>query len=242
MKRNIRSLIGFEIGATDGNIGKVSEFYFDDETWGLRYMIVETGSWLLGRKVLIPIESFLKPDWEKELFHVNITKEQVKNSPDTDTEKTVTRRQEILLNEHYLLDNYWQGGFYGGGMVITPSSAPPKPDSNTTSDDVDNEYHLRSTKSVTGYNIHAVDGTIGEIIDFVFDDSRWRVDFLVVDTGNWLPAKHVLISPTWITRINWANSEVHVKVLKELIKSSPEYDRAKELDDVYITMLHSHYT
>src|SRR5687767_2340606 len=53
MLRNIKDLRGYVIRAIDGTIGKVDDFYFDDEDWGIRYLVVDTGSWLSGRKVLI---------------------------------------------------------------------------------------------------------------------------------------------------------------------------------------------
>lgn len=82
MKRSITSLIGFGIGATDGKIGKVKAFYFDEATWTIRYLIVETGSWLCSRNVLISPVSLLTPDWENAFFYANLSMEQIKNSPD----------------------------------------------------------------------------------------------------------------------------------------------------------------
>jgi uncharacterized protein YrrD len=81
MKRNLKSLIGFTMGATDGEIGKVRDFYFDDHSWTIRYLVVETGGWLSGRKVLISPEAVLKENRDKHVFPVNLTMEQIKNSP-----------------------------------------------------------------------------------------------------------------------------------------------------------------
>jgi len=69
--------------------------------------------------------------------------------------------------------------------------------------------HLRSTRQVTGYHIHATDGELGHVEDFIVDDENWAVRFLVVDTRNWLPGKKVLLSPQWIERVEWADSSVH---------------------------------
>jgi hypothetical protein len=100
MRRNVKNLVGFSMGATDGEFGKVDEFYFDDETWTIRYLIVKTGGWLFGRKVLISPTALKEPDWESKIFPVNLTKEQIKNSPDIDTERTISRQQEIELYSH----------------------------------------------------------------------------------------------------------------------------------------------
>ena len=63
MLRNFKDLRGYAIRATDGVIGKVDDFYFDDEDWGIRYLVVDTGSWLSGRKVLISPIALGSPDW-----------------------------------------------------------------------------------------------------------------------------------------------------------------------------------
>ena len=70
MKHKIKSLIDFTLGASDGVIGNVKEFYFDDDTWTLRYLIVDTGNWLTGRIVLISPEDLLTLDWKNKAFTV----------------------------------------------------------------------------------------------------------------------------------------------------------------------------
>ncbi len=101
MKHSLNSLIGFTMGATDGEIGTVKEFYFDDHSWTVRYIIVEAGTWLTGRKVLISPTVLLPFDWDKGIFPVNLTKEQIKNSPDIDTDKPVSRQMEMEIQQHY---------------------------------------------------------------------------------------------------------------------------------------------
>jgi len=101
MKHSAKSLTGFTMGATDGEIGKVKEFYFDDESWVVRYLIVDTGNWLSGRVVLISTQAIVAADWDNKIFSVNLTKEQIKNSPDIDTELPVARQQEIKLQKYY---------------------------------------------------------------------------------------------------------------------------------------------
>src|SRR5882762_2158057 len=115
MRRNIKSLAGFQVVASDGEFGKVDDFYFDDETWTIRYLVVKTGGWLFGRNVLISPAALKEPDWKNEKLPVNLTQEQIKNSPDIDTEKTVSRQQEIELYSHFGWPYYGPVGvgFYG---------------------------------------------------------------------------------------------------------------------------------
>lgn len=246
MQHNVKSLIGFAMGATDGEIGKVEEFYFDDETWTVRYLIVRTGGWLSGRKVLISPAALSEPDWENEIFPVNLTQEQIKNSPDIDTEKTVSRQQEIELYSHYAWPYFGDAGlgFYGGiGMMGMADSRVPFEDSisaqNTNEESVD--PHLRSTGEVKGYQIHATDGEIGEVEDFIVDDNTWNIRYLIVDTGNWFPGKKVLISPKWIRKVKWEDLAVYVNISVDAVKNSPEYDAAQPVQEPYENQLNSYY-
>jgi sporulation protein YlmC with PRC-barrel domain len=106
MKRNINSLIGYSLEATNGKIGEVEDFYFDDETWTIRYLIVKTGGWLSGRKVLISTDALTKTGELTDSIPVNLTIEQIQNSPDIDTDKPVSRQKEAMLNQHHFWKNY----------------------------------------------------------------------------------------------------------------------------------------
>jgi hypothetical protein len=79
MLRTMNDLQDYAIRATDGTIGQVKDFYFDDETWVIRYLVVDTGSWLSSRKVLISPIAISLPNWAEKLLLVSITKDQVKN-------------------------------------------------------------------------------------------------------------------------------------------------------------------
>jgi len=241
MKRSVKSLIGYTMGATDGEIGKVKEFYFDDKTWTIRYLIVETGNWLSGRKVLISPEAILTPDWENEVFPVNLTKRQIKNSPEIDTEKPVSRQQEIKLYGHYPWKNYWGDESFGLGMPVSMFQVLQRDEAFPDDKESDDDPHLRSTKKVAGYSIMATDGEIGNVEDFIIDDSNWKLDFLIVDTGNWFPGKKVLISPKWIKEIKWDTSTVIVNASVELVKNSPEYEPNQPISEVYEAKLHNHF-
>jgi sporulation protein YlmC with PRC-barrel domain len=245
MQRSVNNLVGYTISAKDGELGKVSEFYFDDHTWSIRYLVVETGSWLSERKVLIPHSALGIADWKSETFQVNLTMEQVRNSPDTDTKKTVSRQHEIDLFNHYGLPVYWGDVFNDGNVGIIPF---PEMITNTTTTK-DNELpkttkgdpHLRSTKNVEGYHIHANDGEIGHVEDYIVDDKKWNLCFIVVDTHNWLQGRKVLVSPHWIKQIDWSEEKVYVNLSQESIKNSPEFDSAQQITKDYESELLNYY-
>jgi sporulation protein YlmC with PRC-barrel domain len=248
MIQTIKNMLGFTMSAIDGEIGKVKDFYFDDETWTIRYLVVETGNWLSDRKVLISPQALLACDWENETFPVNLTKEQIKNSPDIDTDKPVSRQHEMELYAHYPWANYWGGGILGGGMgtagMMLPISSLPMDGEGKNKENnpaANGNPHLRSAKNVQSYNIHALDDSIGDVEDFMVDDSNWTIHYMVVDTGKWFPGKKVIISPYLIKEINWEALEVIINASVDQVKNSPEYDDSKQLSTEYDTNLKNYY-
>lgn len=227
MQHCLRSMFGYGIQATDGDLGKVDDFFFDDKTWTIRYLVAETGNWLLERKVLVSLFTLGKPLWESKMFSVNLTTVQVRNSPDVDTKRPVCRQHEIQLNEFYQWPQYWPG-VDGGTFGITQQPLLEKPllHESSASERHDNP-HLRSVRQVVDYHIHAIDGEIGHVEDFIIDDKNWVIHYLVVDIGNWLPGKKVLISPKWIKNVNWTDASVYLNHSRELVKNSPEFEPSR---------------
>jgi uncharacterized protein YrrD len=223
MRRSLSSLIGNPMEGSDGEMGKVEEFYFDDQAWIIVYLIVRTGNWLSGRKVLISPVSLIRGSDRTRAFPVNLTKEQIKNSPEIDTELPVSRQQEIALHQHYPWQNYWGTCFYAGGIwdIVTPPVDDPaevKPAAG--------EQHLRSTYAISGYHIETTDGELGHLRDFIIDDETWHIEWLVVEMHGWLSGKKVLIARKHIKEIQWAGSKVLVDVTKYILENSPAYDES----------------
>ena len=224
MERNINSLIGYGMQATDGEIGEVVDFYFDDETWTIRYLVVKTGNWLSGRKVLISAAGLAPTDIKPDLFPISITKEQIRNSPDIDTDKPVSRQQEAMLNQHHFWENYWGSGSYGGEMGI-PNRLPVR--IKEIDRDPKEDIHLRSITEVDGYAIHASDGEIGHINDFIVDDQTWRLIDLIVDTHNWIGGKKVLVTVAHVHSISFLNRLVYVNITLADIDTCKIYKEAE---------------
>tara|TARA_R110001583_G_scaffold195499_1_gene374374 strand:+ start:34895 stop:35695 length:801 start_codon:yes stop_codon:yes gene_type:complete len=257
MLRSMHDLENYSIAATDGNIGKVADFLFDDKAWVVRYFVVETGSWLSSRKVLISPIGIQKPNWREKVFPVSITQEQVKNSPDIDTDKTVYRQNEINLLEHYGYPNYWGDiGIWGGGMYPhllnpgfgQPSQTPQQVFKKTLAHgEANSERHksydpnLRSSKAIIGYHIHAIDGDIGHVSGVLIEDNSMVVRYLVVETTNWFGGKQALISPEWIDDIAWLDNSVTINLTCEQIKEAPEYQPSLDLSRDSELALYNHY-
>lgn len=239
MIRRAKDIQSYRIHATDGEIGEIDDLYFDDHAWVVRYMVVETGTWLEHRHVLISPISVRVVDWETNEVYVSLTRDQVKNAPDIDTHKPISRQNEISFHRYYGWPFYWAGeGLWGGAMapgalygvpLVEPmldvdkqkaESAPPIEVGTETPADT----HLRSTGQVLGYRIHARDGQVGHLSDFLIDDESWRIDYMVINTSNWWPGKKVIVPPTWVTQINWADRQITVDLKRETVKNSPEFD------------------
>jgi hypothetical protein len=246
MLRNAKELHGFTIRATDGEIGTVDQFYFDDETWAIRYLTVDTGGWLGGRQVLIsPISVLGVPDWQAKKLDVSLTKKQVENSPDINTHQPVSRQHEIEYFGYYGYPFYWGGSNLWGAAPHPAGLAIPIPASTETmSDTIGKEpadSHLRSSEEVTGYYIEALDGEIGRVDGFVIDDEAWAIRYLEVATRNWWPGKKVLVSPAWVERVSWADSKVYASLTREAIQDAPEYVESGMITREYENQLYAHY-
>lgn len=245
MLRSANQLKGFSIGAHDGDIGNVVEFYFDDANWTVRYLVIDTGGWLTGRKVLISPHSFGSIDWDASRVNLNLTKEQIQNSPSIDTDKPVSRQEEIAYYNYYNFPYYWSGpGLWGpaalpGGAVL-PRLGEGELAAISEQPSI-GDIHLRSTKDVSGYYIEANDGDIGHVDDFLIDDESWTVRYLVIDTRNWWPGKKVLLSPQWVSDVSQADSRVYVDLTREQIKGAPEYDENRTVNREYESRLYRYY-
>jgi hypothetical protein len=241
---NATHLKGLEIRATDGEIGTVDEFYFEDQTWALRYLVVQTGGWLGGRSVLISPFSIVRADWQAKRLEVSLTKKQVENSPDILTHQPVSRQHEAAYNQYYGYPYYWGGPFLWGPALDPAGLTMPTSSSDAIADRTESESkdsHLRSSAAVTGYSIEAPDGEIGHVDGYVVDDHAWTVRYIEVATRNWWPGKKVLVSPAWMERVSWPESKVYVGLSREAIKSAPEYVESTPVNREYEDRLYSHY-
>ena len=251
-------LDGFVIGATDGPIGHVRDFHFDDEGWVIRYFVVETGSWLASRKVLISPFAIGSPDWTEKVLPTSISKAQVENSPDIDTDKTVSRQQEIRYHGYYGYPFYWGGaGLWGDddypsmsmeavpGYVAPPVvPAPDMPELQVQGEPFrvrQDDPHLRSCKAVIGYHVQAVDGDVGHVQALLVDVETWAVRYIVVDTSNWWLGHQVLIAPQWIGDVRWSDATVMVNLTQQAVKDAPAYDSAAMPDREQEAGIHDHY-
>lgn len=224
MKQTVRELQGEEIVARDGAIGSVRDVYFDDQRWGVRYLVVDTGKWLAGRRVLVSPAAIDAETSTDDEVHVRLTRDQVKSAPGVDTDRPVSRQQELAHAAHFGYPYYWNGPLLWGaaGMPIHPEAgiAPNPADAERAvqAQVEGGDPHLRSGAEVIGYAIEARDGPLGAVQDFVVDETTWAIRDVVVDTTKWWPGGHVRVPPQAVEAIDWNARTMRVRLSREELK------------------------
>jgi sporulation protein YlmC with PRC-barrel domain len=231
LQQMMRDLKGHTVLAIDGRVGSVQDVYFDDERWGIRYLVVDTREWWLGGKVLISPASVPAQQGGGDTLRVSLTREQVKNAPWIDEEHPSSRLQEAAYARYYGSPYYWAGPYLWGvaaaplaasGLAqAAPEDAPDRPaEAQKTAARRAQKSHLRSGEEVIGYRIEAMNGSIGHVEDFVFDDQTWAIKYMVVDTRNWLSGRKVLVRPHEIDGIDGLRRRVRVSLKREQLEQA----------------------
>jgi hypothetical protein len=259
MLRTIKDLENYTIRATDGDIGRITDFYFDDLNWVIRYLVVDTGTWLSGRKVLITSNSLSRPDWIKKVLPIFITKAQVKNSPNLDAVEPISRQHELQFLKYYGNPHYWGAS----GLSVEDSSSPnskkktnglisglrrlptekDKPHAARAKDEESQSEggSLRSCEEIMEYHIEAIDGDIGHVGSLLVDEETWAIRYLIVDTSEWWVGHQVLVAPSWINGVRWVNDSVSVNLTRQAVKDAPPYDSAFQLGREGELAVHKHH-
>ncbi len=233
MLHDIQKLYGKKIGASDGEIGRVQDCYFDDTSWALRYLVADTGTWLTGRQVLLAPPAFVTRTFGSfehgdDVLRVKLTRKQIEDSPSLELHRPVSRQYEDEYHRYYGWPAYWEAGGMWGMAGFPVVASPPIPDARPhLGPSQRDDPHLRSTKAVTGFQIHATDGTIGSVSSFMVDGRTWKIRELVIETGHWYSGKKVLLLPENIDRISYEESTVFVNLTTEDIDQTTSNDVAQ---------------
>ena len=221
MFTSVQQLMGFQMSSKDGAVGEVHDFFFEPSSWAVRYLVVETGGWWPGKRVLISPAAIRSVDFEHGLLPVALSQAQIRCAPSTEAHPAVSRRHEARLAEHYNWPRYWDRETFQDWTPLTTiamaeASGRPTPSGAAGV--------LRSAREVTGFRIHAADGGIGHLDDFVFGDTDWLIRYLVVDTRNWLPGRRVLVAPQWITRLDWEHRAIWLNMTRQGIRHAHPFE------------------
>lgn len=266
MLQKVKQIIGSHVFGLDGDVGKIKDVYFDDQSFNVRYLVVDTGTWLSSREVLLVPSYFQGTRFPSQVLQVSLTKKQVEDSPPVSSDMPLSRQVEERLHTYFGWEPYWDTPFYplpgiysfpigmgptGLGSAPSPWSpasaglnSEPIPDEAKTTQQRALDHadgHLRSFSEVNGYQIGATDGSIGHVMDLLIDSDTWQISHLVVDTRNWLPGRHVVVATHLIKEISWDDQEVAVHLTREEIKHAPEYSPNMVIDTGYQERLAAYY-
>lgn len=245
MLRSARKMKEYALGASDGRIGHVEEFYFDDAQWTIRFLVAQAGNWLTGRMVLISPHLVGRPNDATRTLAVNLTREGIKAGPSPETNRPVSRQFEEAYYRHFGWPYYWAGPYLWGPspFPVAPGASMEEgiPMGHAADPGLPADPHLRSSDEVTGYHLRAKDGEIGHVEDFLYDDQDWSIRYLVAGTRNWWPGKQVLVPPAWIGAIHWEDRTVDVEATRDEIRQAPEYEKDRDMTPEYEGLLARYY-
>jgi hypothetical protein len=236
-----------EIDATDGRLGKVLDILCAAANWRMRWLVVDTRHWLPGRKVLIHPSALQRPDPVLRTLPVGLTKQQVRESPELGFDQPISWHLESNFFDHYDWDRTWADHLFPAGAEVSPFFPPMQPSGLETSHPgtlvplPSSSTDLLSLKGIVGLHVHAKDGAIGHVEDFLADDASWGIRYFIIDTRNWWPGERVIVAPVSIHDIRWDDKVVELDMTKQRVRTSPRYDPDLSVDRPYEELLHRHY-
>jgi hypothetical protein len=238
---NLDTIKTYALEAVNGEVGRFEEIYFEDSYFMIRYLVVNTGGWLSGQKVLLSPFTVGDVDEKDHKLFIELTQEQIKHSPPIESNRPVSREYEINYFNYYGWPPYWENTPWPSTPSIPPT-VTASPHEKTNSSFRPDENHLRSSKELQGYSINVKNGSIGHLKSFIIDTQYWTIRYLEIDTRKWLRGgKYILISPAWISQISWPDRSLSVELSREVLKDAPEYDENKTIDRDYEFKLFNYY-
>lgn len=244
MLMSYKDLSQFTIEAVDERTGSAEDFYFDDSTWRIRYLVSASGFLFTRRESLIKSTVMKTTNLKERTISVGLTKEQIKEAetPETHPPVSAQREQDMRLRNF----EFWPPLMVGApGAAYSPNLAErqlfggPEVERNLREvPETPKDPHLRSMAELSGYMIEGSDGEIGSVSDFLLDPDGWHVKYLVADTGNWLPGRQVAIKVDGVSAIGWADRTIAVDMKKEEAEQAPELSEIEELarSDVHLAV------
>ena len=243
MLRKIRELGTYRLHATDGDIGHLEQFYFDDRDWKITYFVVDIGTWLHGKKVLMSPSAIIGVDAATKTINASFTKQQVQESDDVGTHKPEGLEQphdySLYLGLPYYLVNALSDSDHG--PIPGRAHDPEKGTASEHSFQHAADDHLRSSRLVSRYHVMAVDGEIGQIEDGIVEDQTWTIQYVVSTVGNWWSPKKVLLPTEWILWVSAAESNIYVSLTRNQIATAPAFYPEKPLTGDLEIALYNHY-
>jgi uncharacterized protein YrrD len=248
MKTSFNEFSEFAVHARDGEIGRIKDFYFDDVSWRLRYLVVDTRKWLGGRLALLSPQAVESLNLTRRELRLTLDRAQVEAAPALDEHVPLNRQSLTDLDLHYGWNHYW---ITGGPLSLNFQTINYGPIGETeVPEDVRVMLEARrargddtlvSVKDLLGWHVESVDDDrAGTVRDAIVNYMNWTVPYLVIDTGHWIPGRKVILPSSFVETFDLDRRAIAVRVSAESIATAPEFDLDR-LDERCERTLVDHY-
>lgn len=218
------ALRGRPIAATDEEFGTVDDVLFDDRTFAVRHLVVDTGGWFSGRRVLVPETLLSSVEASRDAIPVPLSTEEVRDSPGIGSDPPRSHQEAMVYMDFYWLNMPW-GGYVGHPVqgLDTPPSDEGAGESNRDTEGDRDAHHLRSAREVIGYRVQALDGELGHVEDLLVDTREWRLPSFALDTRNWLPGEKLVVETDLVSEVRLTERLVVVNAARDSLRERPPY-------------------
>lgn len=241
MRTSFEALRDYTVHAADGTLGHIKDLYFDETTWLVRYLLVDTKRWLPGRKVLLSPQAVQDIDHEERIIEFGLTKAQIEASPTIDELAPMSRQVSETIDAHY----GWHHTWITGGVIdshLATANFGPIIDEFTVPDEIrsrrkrraDLGQHLRSVAELKGFDARSAlpgaGGRAGVVADAIVNAVDWRLPYFVVDTSEWLPAHRIVVPTALVEAIDLDGRSLRIGAEVTALAHAPTFNGVAELD------------
>ncbi len=226
MLRKVKTIFGFDIMATDGIIGTCADIIFDELNWKVRYLALAGSVESTGRAIMLPVAICKLPDYSSGVFPVAATAEQIKSTPFSEIDKTITRDIEKQLARHFETGPY----FVHGPTEGLPPREPLSGDQLDATDEaaslaephIDQSNKIRA-RELLSYRVRDRDDDVGAVDDLIFNGDTWRLQYIAARISTDDHPRH-LLAIDWLQHVDRNTRTLQFAVGRTDILKSPEYD------------------
>ena len=225
----------FNIDAIDGEMGKIKDLYFDDKKWAIRYAVIDTRKWLIGRKVLLSPTSFVNLNRESKNLEVEYDKEAVRKSPEIPDEEAISKDVENSIVGYYGWNRYWTGNMLWGPQdnpldSIQHDELLEEQTRYNQQLEEQQEYDLRSENETMDYKVHASNGKLGKIVDMIYEDDYWKIRYIVVESSeDYVNKSYFVFDTEIIETVDWFEEDIYIKETVETANTTKKYESIEEI-------------
>jgi hypothetical protein len=209
-----RSVLRCFVENEEGIVGKLEDLLFDDESWAVRYVVIEIGGWIYQHQVLLPPALIDVVDWPNRSIRTRLSYHELEEAPNVSEHRPISRNASSHVQ-------YPVGPSACTFSTLTIPIVVPVHDEP-------GEAHLQSTQDVIGYVVESSDGEIGHLAEMILNaptghKGSWTFDNLVVDRGFWFPNRKIVLAPQQVGKIHCDARAIRLAMTLEEVQASPAF-------------------